>query len=425
MTDTNGFQVVKDPLMDEEVWQATTPTGLPVRVMPTQRFTEAAAMVTFRYGSTDLGFRSGANEHKSPEGVAHYLEHKLFEDEEIEAFQRFASRGAKVNAMTGFTRTSYHFTATDQVRENLTDLLGLVSRAHLTEENVEKERGIIAQEIRMYEDSVDYRLFFDFLGCLYREHPVRHPVGGTVESIAGITPAELQTCFDAFYRTGNAALAVAGPVDPHEILELASACGLAQGGAPESLWPEDLGAVESARIERDLQIPRRKVFLGFKDRSLVADPEARLRRQLTTEVLLDRLFSSSSEVRDDLRQRGLVDDSLGSTYMSDFNFGFSLIDCETEDPEATIDALLGVLRQPVEIDDEYLERVKRKLLGKYVRSLGVVRNLAFGQAVEALEGVAPFQALERLEALTAASVRARQEEHCADEALAVTVGNPA
>ena len=423
MTDRNGFVVRTDELMDEEVWEASTPRGLRVRVVPTQRFTEAAAMITFRYGSTDLGFRSDGSEHSSPEGVAHYLEHKLFEDEELQAFQRFASRGAKVNAMTGFTRTSYHFTATQQVRENLQDLLALVSSAHLTDENVEKERGIIEQEIRMYEDSVDYRLFFDFLGCLYREHPVRHPVGGTVESISGIDPAELQACFDAFYRTGNAALAVAGPIDPHEILELASACELPEGGAPDSLWPQDLGPVERNRIELALQIPRRKLFLGFKDRALLDDPEERLVRQLTTEVMLDRMFSASSEIREGMRQRGVVDDSLASTYMSDFNFGFTLVDCETDDPEATIAALREVLFTPLQIDEEYMERVRRKLLGKYVRSLGLVRNLAFGQAVEALEDVAPFGAVQRLESLTAEKVLARQQEHCQEEAFAVAVGN--
>ncbi|MEE9126230.1 MAG: pitrilysin family protein, partial [Planctomycetota bacterium] len=223
---TEGFQTHQDPILGEEVLLATAQNGLPVRVVATDRFREAVAVITFDYGSIDLGYRQNGKVHGSPEGVAHYLEHKLFEDEELQAFDRFAQRGARVNAMTGFASTSYFFTATDRFGENLEDLLHLVSHAHITPENVDKERGIIAQEIQMYEDSPDYRAFFDLLGCLYQQHPVRHPVGGTVESIQEITPAELLSCYDAFYRTGNAALAVAGPIDPEEALDLASACGL-------------------------------------------------------------------------------------------------------------------------------------------------------------------------------------------------------
>ncbi len=424
MTAENGFEIVRDDLLDEDVWLGETSKGLRVRVVPTDRFHEASAIITFRYGSTDLGFRSEGSEHKSPEGVAHYLEHKLFEDEEIQVFQRFAERGAKVNAMTGFTRTSYHFMATDRVLENLDDLLALVSQAHINKENVDKERGIIAQEIRMYEDSADYRLFFDFLSCLFPVHPVRHPVGGTVDSIQAITPEELLTCYAAFYRTGNAAMSVAGPVDPHEIMAAAERCGLEAGGSPDSVWPEDLGPVETARRELTLQIPRHKVYMGVKDRTLVPDAEDRLRRQLVTELLLDRLFSASSEIREDLRQRNVADDSLSSTYMSDFNFGFLLVDCETDDPATAIDGIREALFRPVTIDEDHLERVRRKFLGKYVRSFASVYNLALSQAHEALEGIPPFQSLQRLASVTGDEVVARQQELLRDDSFACVVGLP-
>jgi len=424
MSKRGAFEAVHDPVVDEQVLLAETGAGLRVRVMPTDRFAESAAVVTFRYGSTDLGFGDGAQRHDSPEGVAHYLEHKLFEDEEIQVFQRFASRGAKVNAMTGFTRTTYHFTAIDQVEQNLEDLLGLVSRAHITTENVDKERGIIEQELRMYEDSVDYRLFFDFLGCLYERHPVRHPVGGTVESIQEITADELLECFGAFYRTRNAALAVAGPADPEMVLEVAERCQLAAGAPAESVWPEDLGPVGSARRDRTVQLPRTKVYLGFKEQSLVADPEERLQRQLNTEVLLDLLFSAASETREGLRRRGLVDDSLGSTYMSDFNFGFSMLDCETSRPDEVVAALQQALLTPVKVDDDYLERMRRKFTGKYVRSFGRVHGLAYSQAALALEDLEPFGSLARLQAVTAETVQARQAEHCREDAFAVVVGTP-
>lgn len=415
------FVVERDPLLGEEVWLARTSRGLPVRVMPTDRFREAMAVVTFRYGSTDLGFVADGREVRTPEGMAHYLEHKLFEDESLQAFDRFARRGARVNAMTGFTQTSYHFTCTSQFGENLADLLHLVSRAHITQANVDKERGIIAQEVRMHEDAPDYRLFFDFLGCLYAEHPVRHPVGGTVESIQKITPQDLLLCHRVFYCTGNAGLAVAGPVSPDAVLELAEACGLPAGAAPRSLRPAETGPVHRARAESEREVARSRVMLGCKDRSHLADPNARLRRELITKILLDRLFSPASEVREALRTNGTVDDSLSVMYMGDENFGFTGVSCETDEPERVIDALSALLLRPVAIDAEFLERVRRKFLGKYVRSFGAVSSLATTQAQEAVYDVAPFGAIARMQAVTLDDLRQRQREHFVEDAFAVSV----
>ncbi len=423
---SDRFEVQREPLLDEEVWIATSRRGLAVRVVPTKRFSEAAAMVTFRYGSTDLGFDVGGRRHESPEGVAHYLEHKLFEDEEIKAFDRFSRRGARVNAMTGFTRTSYHFTATSEVAANLQDLLHLVSRAHLTEENVEKERGIIAQELRMYEDSPDYRLFFDCIGALYRRHPVRHPVGGTVASIGRIDVAELRACYEAFYCTGNAALAVAGPVDPEAILALADDCALREGAAPVGIRREELDAVDpdDCRRVRALQVPRAKVMLGFKDTTPGGDIEQRLRRELLTDLALDRWFSAASDVREGLRVSGAVDDSLAVGYMNAESFGFSTLTAESDAPEAVVDALCGVVLEPLRIDEEDLDRVRRKTLGRYVRSFGSVRNLAFSQAGEALDALPPFSALQRLASVTPEEVAERAAEHFRADAMAVAIAQP-
>ncbi len=419
---TEGFQTHQDPILGEEVLLATAQNGLPVRVVATDRFREAVAVITFDYGSIDLGYRQNGKVHGSPEGVAHYLEHKLFEDEELQAFDRFAQRGAQVNAMTGFASTSYFFTATDRFGENLEDLLHLVSHAHITPENVDKERGIIAQEIRMYEDSPDYRGFFDLLGCLYQQHPVRHPVGGTVESIQDITPAELLSCYDAFYRTGNAALAVAGPIDPEEVLKLAASCGLGAGEPAPRISPEDLGPVENARTRRQLEVSRSRVLMGFKDRTLlVGDREAQLRRDLLTRILLDRLFSASSEISEDLRLRGLVDDTLSASYLSEHSFGVTVVSCETDDPDQAIDTLRQLLLSPVDLNAEHLERVRRKFLGQYVRSFQNLKHTAFDHAKEALDDLPPFQSLQRMMSITLDEVRARKDEHFREEAFAVAI----
>lgn len=420
------FDIVRDPVLGEETWLATTAAGLPVRVLPRPHMREAAAAITFGYGSTDLSFaeeQAGGTQQivTTPAGTAHYLEHKLFEDEELAVFQRFAARGARVNAQTGFTRTTYFFLAGSQLRANLQDLLRLVSRPHITDANVEKERGIIAQEVRMYEDSPDYCTVFDLLGCLYPDHPVRHTVGGTTESIGAITAELLLQCWRAFYRAGNAALAVAGPVSPEEVLELAEACPLPPGGPPRTSLAADYGPIGGARRERGMAVARPKVLLGLKDRRPADDWRQRAVRRASTSVVLDRLFAPSSELREAMHRRGEVDDSLGAGYHGERGFAFATIGCEHDDPAAAEAALRRSLFAPVVFDGEQLERLRRRHLGSFVRGCESARGLAFAHAHEALDGAPPFHALGVLAALEVGDVEQRRAEVLREENLAVAV----
>lgn len=166
----------------------TLPSGLRVMVRPMPGYSSVHCIYATRFGSVDTNFRLGEEAFSLPAGVAHFLEHKMFEDEDGDAFARFAKTGANANAFTSFDRTCYLFTATGQVEESLDILLGMVDRPYFTEQTIAKEQGIIAQEIKMYDDSPDWRLVTGLCGCLYHSHPVRCDIAGTVESIARITP---------------------------------------------------------------------------------------------------------------------------------------------------------------------------------------------------------------------------------------------
>lgn len=404
------FQIVRDPFLHEEVWLARSRGGLRVRVAPTQRFRETAALVGFEYGSVDLGFRKDGRAFETPEGTAHFLEHKLFEDEAIHVFERFGRRGARVNASTGFARTTYHFVAGDRIEENLQDLLHLVSRAHLTDANVEKERGIIAQEIRMHEDSPDWRAIFDLLEGLYERHPVRHPVGGTVASIQEITKEVLLACHEAFYRCGNAALAVAGPVDPERILALADACALPSGPAHERIVPVDPAKPDAPRRERVLHAARPRALLGYKETHPPLDPLRRVEADVLLRVVLDRVLAPSSELKERLVAAGVVDDSLTAMPYSDRGFSFVVLHGETDEPERWLRAVRDLVESEVEFDADHLERAKRKLLGSYVRGFENVQAIAGLHLAEALEDREPFQAMQRIAALDTAQLSKRKEE---------------
>ena len=223
------------------------PSGLTVLVRPMPGYSGTHVIYATRFGSIDRDFRLGEREVHLPAGVAHFLEHKMFEDEDGDAFAKFAKTGANANAFTAFDRTCYLFTATEQLDESLDVLLGMVGHPYFTEQTIAKEQGIIGQEIKMYDDSPDWRLITGLCECLYHSHPIRSDIAGTVESIAEITPEMLYDCCKAFYAPGNMVLAAAGSTSMEQILAACARHGLmderpaGKGRAPAPPRADDAG----------------------------------------------------------------------------------------------------------------------------------------------------------------------------------------
>ena len=209
------------PMLDERLYRRRLPNGLQVIVCPKPGFRRKVAYFMTSYGSIHTKFTLDGVEYETPEGVAHYLEHKMFDMPDRDVSAEFAALGANTNAFTSYDSTAYYFSCTEHFDRCLELLLTFVSTPYFTEESVEKERGIIAQEILMYNDAPDSRVFEDMMGLLYEHHPARHPIAGTVESIGKITPATLELCHRAFYNPANMVLCVVGDVDPEAVAETA------------------------------------------------------------------------------------------------------------------------------------------------------------------------------------------------------------
>ncbi len=216
-------------------------------------------------------------------------------------------------------------------------------------------------------------------------------------------------------------MAVAGPVDPELVFEIAAAGGLAAGQAPRCLFPDDLGAVATDRCDVTVGLARPRLRLGFKDRELVKSPQRRLRRDLVSRILLDQLFGGASEVREQLHRDGVVDDSLSFAYTGERSFGFAVVGCEADNPDLVGAALRAALVRPIEFDEQDLERVRRKLLGQYVRSFDSIRSMAFSHGEEALDDLEPFEMMARVRSIEVDEVRARQQELFRDDAFAMAV----
>lgn len=202
---------------------------LRVLVRPMPGFSGIHAVCGTAFGSVDAAFELDGARVEVPAGTAHFLEHKMFESEEGDAFALYAATGASANAFTSFDKTCYLFTCTDRFEENLAILLGLVSKPYFTEQTIAKEQGIIGQEIKMYEDSPEWRLVFGVYRGLYGAHPVREDIAGTVQSIARLTPQLLYSCTDAFYSPGQLVLAVAGNVTLAQVVAAAEKTPFASG----------------------------------------------------------------------------------------------------------------------------------------------------------------------------------------------------
>ena len=204
------------PRLGEKIYRHRLSNGLEVVVASKPRHARSYAFFATRYGGMDLRFQLDGRWLDTPAGIAHYLEHKMFDTKEGNVLQEFAKNGAYDNAFTSNAITAYHVECTEHFYENLRLLLSFVSVPYFTDESVEKEQGIIAQEIRMTEDDPDWRIYADLMESLYEDSPVRVPVAGTVESIRQITPQTLYDCHKAFYTPSNMILVCVGNLDPEQ-----------------------------------------------------------------------------------------------------------------------------------------------------------------------------------------------------------------
>lgn len=381
----------------ERMEERTLENGLRVCYLPKEGFSKTFAILATNFGSVDASFTIDGERHDTPAGVAHFLEHKMFEDEDGNALQKFARTGANPNAFTSHTMTAYHFSCTDRFEENLEILLKFVFTPYFTEENVAKERGIIGQEIGMMDDTPSWRLFCGLLEGLYRNHPVRVPIAGSVESIAQITPEVLYTCHRAFYSPKNMALIVCGTADFDEICRMAAQFSPAE--APEigqRHYGDRREAVNELTVERRMAVSRPQFLLGFKDTPLAAG-ESRLRSALLGELAVRILCGDTAPLYAELYGKRLIGRDFDTDYMLFPEGAAAILGGESRDPEAARAAIEAetarLAREGVE--QALFDRMKKALYGLWLRVLDVPEAYARQQAaaIFAGEDYADFAAL--------------------------------
>ena len=403
------ISVRENSLLGEKYYRIAHKSGLDIYVFPKKRST-AYALFAVRYGAADNCFSLGGEDPftEVPDGIAHFLEHKMFENEDgSDAFEQFAAAGANANAFTSALTTAYLFSCTENLNESLGVLLDMVTHPHFTEQSVEKEKGIIAEEIRMGEDSPSRALYYGMIESLYKENHLRINVAGSVQSIGEIDTSLLYRCHEVFYNLRNMALFLCGDITPEQAIAVADAH--LETAPPltvrcrENPEPEEVAA---RRYCRKMQVAKPLFAIGVKDTDIPADPGERMRRQAVMDILNEILFSKSSPWRNSLYEEGLIGASLSYGYGICDRYAYQSFSGESADPEEVYRRYAAYLRKIREqgIDADAFERCKRVIYADCISSYDDTSEIAHALMDAVFDGEELFDEPAYIAGVTLADV---------------------
>ncbi|MBG9542060.1 EF-P 5-aminopentanol modification-associated protein YfmH [Cytobacillus firmus] len=395
--------------LQEELYYEKLDNGLDVYILPKKGFNKTYATFTTKYGSIDNHFLPPGKEEfiKVPDGIAHFLEHKLFEKEDGDVFQQFSKQGASANAFTSFTRTAYLFSSTSNVELNLETLIDFVQDPYFTEKTVEKEKGIIGQEITMYDDNPDWRLYFGLIENMFKNHPVKIDIAGTIESISHITKDMLYECYETFYHPSNMLLFIVGPVDPDQIMSQVkdnqSKKDYKEMPEIKRQFEEEPPEAAEKKKVLEMNVQTSKCLVGIKSSTPNQSGKEMLINEMSLNVLLDILFGKSSEHYSTLYNEGLIDDTFSYDYTQEQGFGFAMVGGDTNDPDRLAETLQKMLldsREKGAISQETLDRTKKKKIGAFLRAVNSPEYIANQFTRYAFNEMDLFDVVPTLESIT-------------------------
>ncbi len=414
------------PQLDEVLYTAKLPNGLSVAVVPRPGFTKKLAYLVTDFGSIHREFTLDGKVHTVPAGIAHFLEHKLFDMPDRDITAEFASLGAVPNAFTGYDMTAYHFSCTDNFYESLRLLLEFVYTPCFTQESVDKEQGIIGQEIDMNEDAPETGIFENLMGAMYDNHPVVQPILGTKKSIGAITPEMLTDCHRAFYRPENMLLCVVGDVDPEQVEK--TAMELSPKDNPKvtavRCWKEQM-AVKKAFVSQQMEVAMPMFQLGFKCEPLEKGEEA-IRQEFVGDLAAEALFGESSRLYLKMYQEGLIDSAFGGGFETIEGMAMLTASGDSWEPEKVRSAILEEAARLAEegIPEEDFLRMKRSSLGRRIKGLDSFDSTCFRVCAYHFSQYDYFRFPEVYEAVTARQVQEFLQRVVTKERMSLSVIHP-
>lgn len=411
----------------ETMHSGVLPNGLHIYVIPKREFNKSYAFFAANYGGADRRFKRSGEWLDTPAGIAHFLEHKLFDTKDGNALAGLAANGASPNAFTSSEMTAYYFECTDKFEENLKILLDFVSVPYFTEESVQKEQGIIGQEIRMIEDSPGHTIYYNFLKSLYNNHPVRDMIAGTVESISEITEKTLYDCHRAFYNPSNMTLCVVGDVNTEAVFEIArEVLGEEPGEAPEKDYgPPETAAPIREKSEAKMAVAAPIFMTGVKVVSKLSGREL-LKREMVGSLAAAYVSGKSSPLYARMYREGIITHDFACGFDSGHSYAICEFGGESRDPERVFEEIKEEIRNVLngEADLERMERNKKSAVGRLLRGLDSFENLCYEQAAAHFTGGAVLDRAGIMDEITPRDVLDFIKEHLNPDNFALSVVRP-
>ncbi len=426
------MQRYADPLLRDTLHLERLESGLTVAVLQKPGFKQATGRVAVQYGSIDSRFvdpQTGQEVHV-PDGIAHFLEHKLFEEEWGNVSDKFSQYGAESNAYTTYTSTVYYFNTTENFEPSLELLLDFVQSPWFTDETVKKEQGIIEQEIRMYQDDPGWRSSANLMEALYVNHPVRIDIAGTVESIRLITKETLYLCHRTFYHPSNMVVFVAGDVDPERVVTMVRQSFEKREYPPQAeirrIMPEEPPTVAERRRVEKLVVNQPIFRLGFKEARVGLRGRELLEQDLLMAMVLDAVIGRGSDLYNRLYESGLIDHRFGFEFTPEVSYAYSSFTGPTRDPGELEVRLLAGLEEARQkgITAEDFERARRKTIGRIISLMNDLDAVAYVFINGFFKEIGLFDLIPVAQSLTPEAANQRLREHFDPERVAVSVIYP-
>ena len=391
----------------ESYVRAEHSSGLTVYILEKPQYNSAYAIFGTKYGSIDNCFSVDGEKCEVPEGIAHFLEHKLFESEDGDAFTKYAETGAYANAFTSFDKTCYLFSCSNRFYDNLGILLNFVQSPYFTEKTVQKEQGIIGQEITMYDDSPAWRVMFNMLRCMYKNHPVRIDIAGTVESISHISADLLYKCYNTFYNPGNMFICIAGNVETEKVLEIINkSIKTTEKKQIERIMPIEPAEVVTDYVEQSLEVAQPMFCFGYKEN---ADRKPTVKERVCTGILLEMIAGDASPLYEELINEGLINDEFSFEYFTGEGYSAVIFEGESQNPKKVAEKI----KQEIErlktdgINKKLFSAVRCGMYGNAIRVFNSVEGIAMQFVDCAANGSGLFDEIKYLKSVTAEDVYKR------------------
>lgn len=420
-------KIIKNEFLNEQYSVQTHKSGLTIMMYQNKNFSSAYALFGTKYGSLDNSFKTGDEQNFKtyPAGIAHFLEHKLFESEEGDAFAEYAKTGASANAFTSYDRTCYEFTCTDKFRENLSILLKCVTTPYFTAQNVQKEQGIIASEIKMYEDNPEWRVFLNMLSALYVNHPVSIDIVGTVQSISKIDADMLYDCYNTFYNLGNMVLVVSGNFDEDDVIACCDEILKPANNVKitREIINEPLDEIKQSKTTINMPIAIPIFELGFKHSEY---KDGFSKGYVIHKLLLDILFSETSDFYNELYNKGLINSTFSYNSMVENDVTLTSVSGECKEPEKLYDEIMAHIEkcQKNGVDEKLFELNRKATLGRMIRSFQNIESVANAMVVSHFYNTDVFAKINALNEVTISDVNEFLRTQFNKKISALSIINP-